>query len=666
MSYVTYDGNRLIPSPEVSISKTIQTTNDGTKLNTLYNLTIVGTIVSYKGSPDSSGVFTTGTGYPSDENIADSARLESVLRKMEAIRKLFSTDGLILKFQSANSTTPITCNPRIKSIDFPNELWYESFNYTITCEADTLYGLGSLNDERYTDYISDANESWDISEADVPFSYNLSHSVSAVGKTFYSTSGTLDVPSWQHAKRYVYGRLGYNSRYFIDSILGSGMISFTGLTPFNYRVIENIDDLIGSYGVTESWIMSSGLATEDYTIRVSRSNEDSLRTIQASVDGSIRGYYTTLWDYTTAYTNAVTYLNNVVKPNIPIRISGVATGLNYISSTITYDRIHGNLNYSYEYDNRPNSNSTSEEYSISQSFNYDNYITTISIDGKINGFLSESETTQSTKIARARAQWDVVKPTLYSRAIIYVTGVDNIRSVPVSKNTVFNPVEGSVTYNYQFNNRNPDAAFDDYTVSSRYSRDQGFTIVNINGVVRGYDLTGSGNIGERFFNALTNFPTDAQIYQRAQLHATGITFSNNLVSKEITKTPNDGSISYNYEYTTEAAPLFSGSLYESINVVDIIQGDVFAAIPVPYRTQGPVLQNIYTKTPKRREINVELVMVPYTGISLYGGYITKPNITGFIDPLIPTGYQVFGEPGTESWSWKTGRYSYNRGWVYES
>lgn len=666
MSYVTYNAQRLIPAPFVRISKSPQTTGDGIKLGTTYNIVVNGTILAERGSPNSSGVFHTGVDYPSDENILDSARLDAVSRKIEALKQLFSTDGQVFSFQSANMATPITCNPRIKNVDLPDELWYQSFDYTITMEADVLYGTTILNDERFTEYISDANESWDINESDVPLTFSLNHSVSAVGKSFYSTSGTLDVPAWQYAKRYVYGRLGYQSRYFVGSILGSGFISFTGLTPFNYRVTENIDDLAGSYGVTESWVMSSGIATEDYTIRVSTNNDDSQKTVQASVDGSIRGYYTNLWDYTTSYSNAVSYLNNVVKPNIPVRISGVATGLNYISSTITYDRIHGILNYSYDYDNRPNTNGTSEEYSISQSFSYDNYVTSINIDGKITGLLSASESLQSLKMDRALARWDVVKPLLYSRAIVYVTGIDNIRSTPASKNSVFNPVEGSVQYNYSFNNRTPNAASDEYSVATHFSREQGFTTININGFVRGYDLTGSGNIGERFFNALTNFPTDTQIYQRALLHATGISFANSLVSKEVTKSPQDGSISYNYEYTSQTPPLFSGALYESINVVDILQGDVFAAIPVPFRIQGPVLQDIGTKTPKRREINIELVMPPYTGINVFLGYSSKPSVTGFIEPLIPTGYQVFAEPGAESWSWETGRFSYNRGWTYES
>ena len=66
---VSYDGNKLIPAPFVEISKDYIKTGDGKKVGSTFNVSLQGTIVPSKGSPNSKGGFQRQHGDKPDENI---------------------------------------------------------------------------------------------------------------------------------------------------------------------------------------------------------------------------------------------------------------------------------------------------------------------------------------------------------------------------------------------------------------------------------------------------------------------------------------------------------------------------------------------------------------------------------------------------------------------
>jgi hypothetical protein len=674
---VSYNGSRLIPAPFVNITKSLQKTGDDRKLGTAYTIVLTGYLVSDMGSPDKDGDLHTSTSTnPADETVDSNAKLAAGERKMEALRKLFADEGKELKIQSQNDAQALTCNPKVVSIEFPSEIWFQYIRYTITLEADVVYGLTSLNDERFSQYIQEATENWDIQEGDIPLTFNVTHTLNVVGKRFYSSSGTVDYQPWEYARQYAQTIVGNDNQKFFDSLMGrdgsggSGLVSFSGYTPYNFRRNESVDEFGGAYQLTESWLYATGTAIEDYSIRVTHTNEDTTRTLIANLEGSVRGNYeyNNMWNYPGAYTNALSYFNNIVRPSVTDRIWEVASGTYFINKTVSHDRIRGTINYNYDYDNRSSGVGYTEEFSVNQSFDYTNYLTTVTIEGKIAGLLSDSETAKSIKFTKAQSRWTEVQPTLFSRIQTYVTGIDNLRSVPARKNIVHNPDEGSIQYSFEFNNRDRNNITEDFSVTSSYDKNNGITIVGIAGSVQGLDITGTGNIGERYVYALQNMPTDTEVYERALAFATGIDVSNSIITKEIVRAPNAGTISYNYTYSTEKAPCFSGALSENIVVNDDLVGDVFASIFVLGRLRGPVLQSLGAKTARRRTLGVELVMPAFTGVSCdyRGGYSTKPNVATIVAGVVPTGYyQLFEEPGTESWDWRRGRYSFSRSWTYE-
>lgn len=362
MTIVKYAGKKIIPINSVSIDKVYDKTGNGEIIGKRFQITLNGTIVAYKGSPDSSGTFHTSTGYPADEVIGIDSRLSAIQRKQEALRDLFSVEGSSLWIQSADEATAVTCNPRINQITFPEGPWHTLCPYTITLEADELY---PKQEDTFADYLSDAQESWSITEEDTPLSleiphtWRVTHELSAVGKRFYSSSGVLDTEPYQHARNWVEDRLGFN----LDMIPSS-------YNYFNYIKTENLNNQAGSFAATESWIISSGAYTEDFTVTTQDNLDSPFFTVD--IQGSLQGLETNPSGTITStkWENALSQFN-IVSGLLYTRAqqySGKSLGVTPVSWSIGKNPVAGSINYSYQYSNRPNklfSNAKSEVINIS-------------------------------------------------------------------------------------------------------------------------------------------------------------------------------------------------------------------------------------------------------------------------------------------------------------
>lgn len=361
MSLVSYRSFRLIPSPFINIVKNYQTAEDGTRIGSLFSISLIGPIVAFKGSPDSTGAFWTLSGYPSDENIGPDSRLKAVLRKQEAIRDLFSVDGGSLEIQSADGSAPMKCNPRVKSITFPDELWFSTFRYQIELEADVVYMNGTaLGEDDFTEYIESASESWSLDTNEdrpetigVPRTYSLTHSISAKGKRFYDETGTLEKEAWQQARDWVSSRVGMdNSRLVATS--GSNLPSYYNV--YNHIRNENTDETNGQYSIVESWIATSGSAIEEFEVSTSRSTDNGI--VEVNINGSVVGLEVRnpadMTLTTTKYTNALNKFNQVsgIWYGRAVAYSDVNLNVQPVTVTIGRNPILGTINYSVGYNNR--------------------------------------------------------------------------------------------------------------------------------------------------------------------------------------------------------------------------------------------------------------------------------------------------------------------------
>lgn len=390
MSRCNYNSKRLIPAPQVTLSKQYQSTEDGTKIGSQWNIVINGTCVAFMGSPNSSGTFWTSSGFPPDEVIENDSRLASVIRKQEAIRTLFAEDGHVLEFQSEDGSQPMKCNPKVQSIVFSEGQWYDRFTYAITLTADIIYVNGiAVSEDSFTDYIESASENWQIDTVDEPQSdskfrtYKLTHNVSAKGKRFYDDSGALVKEAWEQAKSWVTAKMGYDA-----SVVTGSLVSGVSTGNYNHLINESLDEYTGSYSITESWLLADSNAIETYEIS-STTSSDSVLT-KVSIDGTITGLSTT--DTGEKYTNALAKYATV-ESNLYTRVSSAVTGLPRVinttplSTTISKNPTTGVVKYNLSYDNRPSNLLTGaivESINISDSMSND-FIVPIFILGRIQG-----------------------------------------------------------------------------------------------------------------------------------------------------------------------------------------------------------------------------------------------------------------------------------------
>jgi hypothetical protein len=390
MAKVLYNSKRIIPVRFVTIQKQYQTTEDGTKVGSVFNLSIQGTIFAYKGSPDEDGNFYSGGGFYEPDgrsqptaivDIADDARFAAIIRKQEAIRNLFSEDGHVLEFQSFDGSQPMKCNPRILDVSFQEGIWYDTCDYTITCECDILSVNGvALGEDEFDEYISSASESWSLESQEepenenIPRTYRLTHSLSAKGKRYYQADGTLTKPAWQWARDWVVPRLGLDNAYLTSSGVQDLPSYFGG---FNHLRSEQIDENGGNYSVTESWLLASGSALEDFSVNIRTNSSDGLTNV--SIEGSIRGLETrnsAMVMTNSKWENALSKFS-VVSGLALTRAQaygGMSLNMQPLSTTIGKNPAAGTISYSFEYDNRASNMITgakSEVISIVDNFDVD-------------------------------------------------------------------------------------------------------------------------------------------------------------------------------------------------------------------------------------------------------------------------------------------------------
>tara|TARA_Y100001938_G_C8084476_1_gene431106 strand:+ start:318 stop:1928 length:1611 start_codon:yes stop_codon:yes gene_type:complete len=352
----------------------------------------------------------------------------ALLSKQRALRALFAVDGqrVDLKDVLGNTDSILHCNPRVVSISFTEGHYINKCEYTIVLEADALLqgdlepdrafvdvdaqtaGSGTIHPltridqfvaDSGTAFIEDFSEEWglELDDAlgegiDLPRSYRITHSVNATGKTFYSTSGTIDKPAWRQARDFVQlklmhgpegstppylqglGRDGNVSGYYpnMPGIIGSGTLNLCKeYQGYNHVRTENINETQGSYSVTESWLIASGSAYETFSMSTSTSNSDPFVTVQ--IDGNIKGlsqmspsgYGISREDTVNsgAYTSALNKYNQIsnsgkfgLSSDVYKRANNmVAVQLNSQPTSISLGTNHynGEITYSLGFNNRP-------------------------------------------------------------------------------------------------------------------------------------------------------------------------------------------------------------------------------------------------------------------------------------------------------------------------
>ena len=352
-------GRKIIPAPLVSITKNYQINDDGAKRGTTYSITLQGTLLPYRGSPSGdytsiSGAFWTVGGYPPDQSIGgtDGDNFNSLLRKQEALRWLFSEDGGALEWQPAGGQPPVKCYPKFLSINFTEGQWADRCDYTIELEAPWIYINGTLDieDSISTDLISSSTETWSFEEIDGRDGeqYRVTHEVNAKGILGYDGAGALydSKQAWEHAKVFVDTRIDGT----VDNDIMFAALGASGKVAGHYTNVVRIDQDGGNYGITEEWLLSDSSTYEErqFTVEYDQSKEEYGVTYQGTIYGldassrageviNINKAKAAIPSVSTARTTAISYVGSLLGdksiPDFPDRRS---FSLNQQDGSVTF------------------------------------------------------------------------------------------------------------------------------------------------------------------------------------------------------------------------------------------------------------------------------------------------------------------------------------------
>jgi hypothetical protein len=143
------------------------------------------------------------------------------------------------------------------------------------------------------------------------------------------------------------------------------------------------------------------------------------------------------------------------------------------------------------------------------------------------------------------------------------------------------------------------------------------------------------------------------------------------ISKSIAYNTNEGTIGYNLSYSNRPVNCYSEALSETISISRGLATDVHSSLVILGRANGPILQDIGTKTASTTECSIEAVVVPQTGYTCTGDFwVGAP--TEFYQELIDsvevgiadTYGTYFLTANNINWDPRTGRLGRTASWIH--
>jgi len=387
-----YGDYTFSPVPIVSINKEIQKTGDGQSIGTTFSLSLEGDLVP--GATGLNGIVNIG-------------------EEQDRLMAAFSASGQGYEFKiECGGEDLIRCFPRINSINFEAGQWVDVAKYTIDLEYDRDFAtdIGApWNDNHRSGsgvkepLISSAEENWSIEQTESNF-FHLEIAQTGNNKPTFIDSAP---PSFT---------VTHNVSAVGKPVIVSGVIAAGG-----YAWQQASGYVIPRLGFDNEKITRNGAMCFDQGGKLIATNQS--RTVSfGELDGS--------YDVTETWT---------------VYSSGIwASGVDSLGA--------------------------SDSWEVNVDTGFESSLTTVSIQGTITGqesgvFCSDNSWggagTPTYEIVKgkyenAREYLDSIGDSLFwARAYHFSSGVAQrvLNEEPVSKSFGYNPAQGTITYNYSFNDR---------------------------------------------------------------------------------------------------------------------------------------------------------------------------------------------------------------------
>jgi hypothetical protein len=656
---VTYGGVEIRPGPRVAINIEHRLTGDGRRLTDVVTATLRGDLVPEK----IDGV---------EAAVPIEARLSTILSQQKFLRDTFAVDGKIFQVQGWDDGVPVRFPARVRSISLPEGIWVSDSQYEIVLEGPSISGEDAANP-----YVESCNESWQIEEDEQTWLTKVQHTVQAKGVSKMDGVGGIETPAWQNARTFAKTKLGLGWTTIGDSywspqsgqtIAAGSAATLASTLAWNPVHSDTVDEIEGTYSATETWVLGPSAYWEEARIGVKTSDADPSSMVAVSLGGTIHGLFQASGDFASKYANAVAGWE-AVRDTLLDRAQGAAGSATIsphpVTAEVDFSVREGTVSYQYEFNNRTLVADTWEVYGVSPHASLEDYRTTVGVSGTIYGVAyPDEDTNPALRLERALARWEDVRGLLFARAVSG-TGLTDLKAFPVNAEYTPDPSNGSVSYQYQFDNRDPEDVEVEYTVDRRYSRENGQTTVQVSGSVKGLrhneaaDPFQPADREERYQNALAYFnQLEPNLLGVAATYVDVESLNATPWNKGVSHNPLAGSIGFQYEFTSNRGPCTPGALSEVLNIVDTFATPVIARIPIPGKPEGPIVQDMATITEGEREVSIEVVFPQ--GLPCAASPPSDVDLTGYA----PQGNNVKVVRNTRSWSPTGSRLNRTMAWIY--
>lgn len=386
---VTYNGEYLIPVSTINFDLNIERAENCDVLDANYSIVIDGYLLAQKGSPQSGGNFG-NFGNSICEDIDQTGWTSSILSKYCALECLFADDYKLLCWGNEGGKV-LEAYPKLISMSLDTSENPQYGRYTINLEAPDVGCCGASIKPSGTECIASYDESWGFTAIrDAVYQvansgpqtqitdnriFEVSHDISANGKPLMQ-SGVVQKTAVECAKDFVCSRASFGSPIDIPATCG---IPYGSGDKFrNYNDSHTINNVAGSYSISESWTFAPQDYIDSYTFSIDNSESDGC--ISVSIDGDISGYDCRVNGVLqeTGFGNATNHYDSLVIADSfknrcqAVAPSGITLDDRLISSSIGLNPNTGNVSYSYQFKQRPIKEVTNAKFeSISFASNWE-------------------------------------------------------------------------------------------------------------------------------------------------------------------------------------------------------------------------------------------------------------------------------------------------------
>jgi hypothetical protein len=518
----------------------------------------------------------------------NSSCLEILDRKSDQLCSALDENRGNLLIVDSSGYPVLSVFPKVVSIDFPESQMVVKRDYSLVFEYEE-----SFSDDCK---VSEFDESWDFS-AQEDDTISASHSVNAVGISNLDGTGAL-----ANAKIFVLDRadsLDRTQYSFLTAPFVPAVVDADNLAEYNHIRTENVNEVAGSYSISETWILSSGNFKDDRTIdRSFELNDLGVLFESLTINGTIQGYGDTT---TERLNNARAAFNNIVSVEI-----GFYTALDITSKTTSENRFSGTVNYSVSFGNADVGDILEGR--------------TISYSLQRNDDATVSQTVTTTATVRLASDSGIQSAINFcfannfpinSTVEPYFTAAlsGNIESVSYQRDELTKTFSLSRTYREQ----GTPLYREEYQVSREQNLENALTTITVNGTVQGMssELSTSSNV--RFIAASGAFFSiiEPLILDRAL----DIAPSNTCLTESATTTSLgynklNGTITYSYKFDNRFLTSNPNISDEKVDVSYNLPADTIAIIPIPKKSDGPILQDQETQTGPQKTLKITYTMTP--------------------------------------------------------